>query len=257
MYLRLRQLCLVARSLHPVVEDLGAILGLQVCFRDPAVGKYGLENALLPIGTSFLEVVAPIREGTAAGRYLDRRAGDGGYMVILDCDDLERRRRHVGAMGVRIANALSYGDYTGIQLHPRDTGGCMIEFNHTTAGEDLTGPYHPAGPSWQAAIRSDVTAGLLGAEIQGPDPGELARRWGMILERPVTQTGGNPGIALDGGQMLGFATAVDGRGEGLSGIDLRVVRRAPILTEAARRGYTVDERHVRICGVRFGLSELA
>ena len=38
-----------------------------VCHRDPAVGKYGLENALLPVGTNFLEVVAPVEANTAAG----------------------------------------------------------------------------------------------------------------------------------------------------------------------------------------------
>ena len=52
------------------------------------VEKYGLVNALMPIGNSFLEVVAPTREGTAAGRCLERRDGEGGYMVILECDDI-------------------------------------------------------------------------------------------------------------------------------------------------------------------------
>ena len=34
------------------------------------------------IRTNFLEIVAPVKNNTAAGRYLDRRKGDGGYMVI-------------------------------------------------------------------------------------------------------------------------------------------------------------------------------
>jgi len=144
-YLRLRQICLVARALEPAVADLADIFGLAVCYRDGNVGKYGLVNALFPIGASFLEVVAPIEHGTAAGRYLERRSGDGGYMVILDCDDVERRRRRMDAIGVRIANPLKYESYTGLQLHPRDTGGSMLEVNHTTGGESLDGPYHPAG----------------------------------------------------------------------------------------------------------------
>ena len=41
--------------------------------------EFGLENTLMPVGRNFLEVVAPIQEGTAAGRYLDRRGGNGGY----------------------------------------------------------------------------------------------------------------------------------------------------------------------------------
>ena len=62
--IRMRQICLVARSLAPVVDELRAGLGLEVCHRDPGVGKYGLENALFPVGDGFLEVVAPVREGT-------------------------------------------------------------------------------------------------------------------------------------------------------------------------------------------------
>src|SRR5690348_10742357 len=145
-YLRLRQICLVAQEFEPRIAELADIFGLAICHRDGNVGKYGLVNALMPIGASFLEVVAPIEKGTAAGRYLERRGGDGGYMVILDCDDIERRRRRMEGIGVRVANALRYETYTGMQLHPRDTGGAMLEFNHTTGGASLDGPYHPAGP---------------------------------------------------------------------------------------------------------------
>src|SRR6266536_2167515 len=95
-YLRLRQMCLATRELEPVVDDIRAILGVEICYRDSGVAKYGLVNALLPIGTSFLEVVAPIEPNTAAGRFLDRSGGHGGYMAIFDCSDPERRRRHVG-----------------------------------------------------------------------------------------------------------------------------------------------------------------
>ena len=52
------------------------MFGVRVCHRDPEVGQFGLHNALMPFGTSFVEVVAPLREGTTAGRYLERRKGD-------------------------------------------------------------------------------------------------------------------------------------------------------------------------------------
>ena len=88
MSLRLRQICLVAPTLEPAVGTLCDALGIRVFYRDPNVAKYGLENAVMPVGDTFLEVVAPFQEGTAAGRYLGRRKGEGGYMVILDTDDI-------------------------------------------------------------------------------------------------------------------------------------------------------------------------
>ena len=39
MFLRLRQLCLVAHDLEPVVQDLMAVFDIEVCHRDPAVAK--------------------------------------------------------------------------------------------------------------------------------------------------------------------------------------------------------------------------
>src|ERR1044072_684475 len=50
-YLRLRQICLVAPHLEPAISDISAIMGLDVCYRDGNVAKYGLQNALLPVDT--------------------------------------------------------------------------------------------------------------------------------------------------------------------------------------------------------------
>ena len=93
MWLRLRQICLVTNNLEAVVASLESIFGLEVCYIDEAVGKYGLVNRLFPIGSQFLELVAPVEENTAAGRFIERRKGDGGYMVITQCDDLAPRRK--------------------------------------------------------------------------------------------------------------------------------------------------------------------
>ncbi|MGB6086698.1 MAG: hypothetical protein WBF74_08885, partial [Parvibaculum sp.] len=76
----LRQVALVAHDLGPVVEDLGAVLGLKVAFRDPGVGVFGLVNAVMPLGGEFLEVVQPVKDDASALRYLHRRGGDAGYM---------------------------------------------------------------------------------------------------------------------------------------------------------------------------------
>src|SRR5271154_443440 len=106
MSIRLRQIALVANKLAPVIEDLKAVFGLEVCYIDPGVGAFGLENSLLPVGNNFIEVVAPIKDGTAGGRYLKRRGGDGGYMVICQCEshaDQLERLEHPKEMGIRIA----------------------------------------------------------------------------------------------------------------------------------------------------------
>src|SRR5579872_5524494 len=173
-YLRLRQICLVAPHLEPVISDIAAIMGLSVCYRDSNVAKYGLVNALLPVDTILLEVVAPFRDGTAAGRFLDKTGGRGGYMAIFCCEDPDERGREANALGVRTANLIVHAPYRGVQLHPRDCRAAFIEFNHTDGSDDILGPYPPAGPDWQKSIRKDVTQALTGVEMQSPDPQGLA-----------------------------------------------------------------------------------
>src|SRR6202022_4230730 len=73
MWLRLRQIALVAHKLAPIAQDMHDVFGLEVGFRDPGVKTFGLENALFPVGNQFIEVVSPIPENPAGGRSLDRR----------------------------------------------------------------------------------------------------------------------------------------------------------------------------------------
>ena len=243
MSLRMRQICLVARHLAPVVDEFQTVLGLEVCHRDPGVGKYGLENALFPIGHNFLEVVAPVRDGTTAGRYLERRGGDGGYMVITQCDDLAPRRKRCEAVGVRIANEIGYPEYRELQLHPRDVGAAMLSFGWQAGARSPGGPWHPAAQgavAWRGAAEGEPSAfQMTGAELQSDDPDRLARRWSEVMERPIETHDGQRVIVLDDA-TLRFTEAADGRGEGLGGLDLACA-------DPARAGL------VQICGIRFRL----
>ncbi len=196
-YLRLRQICLVAPHLEPAISDIAAIMGLKVCYRDGNVAKYGLENALLPVDTILLEVVAPTQAGTAAGRFLDKTGGRGGYMAIFCCDDPDARGKHANAIGVRTANVITHAPYHGVQLHPRDCRAAFIEFNHSDGSDDILGVYPPAGPDWQKSIKKDVTQALLGVEMQSPDPQGLAEHWGKITGIAVSKgSGGEPELKL-------------------------------------------------------------
>jgi Glyoxalase-like domain len=257
VWLRLRQIALVARQLEPVVDDLRAVLGLEVCYRDPGVADFGLENALLPVGDQFLEVVAPIREGTAGGRYLERRGGDGGYMVITQCDDHERRRQRVEELGIRLAHEFEVpGAFRNMQLHPKDTGGSFFEIDEQLGdgAHDVDGPWEPAGgTAWREARRTDVVSGIAGAELQADDPDGLAARCAEIAELPVNRDDqGRPVVPLDGASLR-FVEATDGRGEGLGGIDLRVADRAALLASAKARGLPHDDDQVLLAGMRMYL----
>src|SRR5882724_132355 len=250
-YVRLRQICLVAPQLEPVIADIAGILGLSVCYRDGNVAKYGLVNALLPVDTILLEVVSPFREGTTAGRFLDKTAGRGGYMAIFCCDDPDAYGQRANAMGVRTANVITHAPYHGVQLHPRDCRAAFIEFNHTDGSDDVLGPYPPAGPDWQNFIAKDVTQALVGVEMQSPEPQDLASHWGKII-------GVAAGTGGDGEAELKLPNCsfrfVKGDSEIMSGLTFRVTDAARIGDAAKARGHAVSRNEFLLGGVNFRLA---
>src|SRR5580658_2783672 len=124
--MRLRQIALVAHDLAAARADITAFLGLDYAYDDPGVGKYGLRNAVFPVGTTFLEVVSPQTPETTAERLLKKRGGDGGYMVILQVDDLAEARARVGAAGARVVDQINKDGAAFTHIHPKDVGGAIL-----------------------------------------------------------------------------------------------------------------------------------
>jgi len=242
---------LVAQKLATVEQELVGLLGEEVCYRDPGVGEFGLENALFTLGDTFLEVVSPIREGTTAGRYLSRRGGDGGYMVILQTDDHPPYKQRVDELGIRKVAEADEKNYSIMQLHPADTRGSFLEIDVQVGGEDFEGPWMPAGKKWQEAIRRDKVDGIVAAEVQSPDPAAVADRWSKILDLAVeSDDAGNPALVLDNATIR-FVPAEDGRGEGLGGIDVVAVDKDAVLEAADQRGVRQKDDVLMMGGVRF------
>ena len=250
-YMRLRQICLVAPQLEPAISDIAGIMGLNVCYRDGNVAKYGLENALLPVDTVLLEVVAPFQPGTAAGRFLDKTGGRGGYMAIFCCDDPDAYGKRANAIGVRTANLITHAPYHGVQLHPRDCRAAFIEFNHTDGSDDVLGPYPPAGPDWQKSIRNDVTQALIGVEMESPEPEVLAGHWGRIVGVGVSRNGtGEAELKLPNCSFR----FVRGVSDLMSGLTFRVSEPAKVRDAARANGCKVSGDRFELCGVTFRLT---
>jgi hypothetical protein len=249
-WLRLRQICLVAHDLEGETAKFEAVFGWRVCHRDPNVARYGLANVLFAIGNSFLEIVSPLRPGTAAGRFLERHQGRDGYMVILDCDDPDARARHASSLGVRIANRIEHHDYLGVQLHPADTGAAMLEFNRSTGGAALWGAYAPAGPEWRG--REDDPAGIVAARLESDAPAQLAARWAGVLGREVQVAGELRRIALDTG-ALEFAPSAPGAMPALRALTVAMPGADAVLARAHVQGCLTAEGAIELCGVRLDL----
>ena len=257
MTIQLRQICLVAAELEPVIVDLTDILGINRCYVDEGVGKFGLENTLMPIGRNFLEVVAPIEENTAGGRYLQRRNGDGGYMVITQADSRATQqevRQNALDAGVRVAYESERGDWNLCQLHPGDMQAAFLEIE-SDAHNDFNGYWHPVGGTgWEDKVDQNVTVDITGVELQSPDPMSLAELWGKVTGTAAERDGAQFTVQLNNA-VLRFVEESDGRGPGLSGLDIVVANREHILATASERGCLINDHQVDICGTHWYLHD--
>jgi hypothetical protein len=249
--MRLRQIALVGKDLAAAEADIRAILGLDYAYDDPGVGKFGLKNAVFPIGETFLEVVSPKQDGTTAGRLLEKRGGDGGYMVILQVRDVAKARARAAAARVRTVEQadLQGGTVAMSHLHPKDVGGAILSLDFMHPWER----WEWGGPVWRENVRTDVSLGIVGAELQGDDPVAMAERWAGVLGREAEPMGEYWRIGLDDGGELRFVKADDGRGDGLGRFDVAVGDPMAVHAAAQARDRIATNGDVVLAGTRVRL----
>jgi len=161
----LRQVALVARDCGQVAGELSQAFGWPAPFADPGVGRFGLTNAVFAVGDTFVEVVAPVQPDTTAGRYLDKRGGDGGYMAIFQVADLAEARHRVASLGVRVVwTTADLPDMAGTHLHPRDVPGAIVSLDWANPEQS----WRWAGPAWTARVPEYAPGGLTGLTIERP-----------------------------------------------------------------------------------------
>jgi Glyoxalase-like domain len=246
--MRLRQIALIAHRIDPVARALEAVFGLKVGHRDPAVGVFGLANVVMPVGGEFLEVLEPIRSDASGGRYLARRGGDAGYMVILQCDDALAHRARLQAAGIRAIARSETENYRFTHFHPADCAGVLLSIDDTPQADwrEPRSDWPPAGAHWRG-FGSDVAAGIESVTIQSRDPLAAVERWSMLLDRPWSDRGAAPTIALDQGEIR-FVHPVDADGTGVVALDVRVTDPQGVISRAAADSLPLRGGGVVICG---------
>jgi hypothetical protein len=247
MSLRIRQIVFAARDLAAVLVQLERVLGLQIAYRDPMVKEFGLENAVLPVGDQFVEVVAPIRTNTAAGRHLDRH-GDSAYMLILQTDDIARDRARLELLNVRTIWGADYPDIRATQIHPKDIGAAIVSLDEPTPRE----AWRWAGADWQKHVPKSGAQRIREATIGAHDSAAMARRWAAVLgtDAPIGERGSHS-IQIASG-ALNFVPANADR---IVEYELSVSSLAAALSAAHALQLPITDSTVTLCGTRLRLIE--
>lgn len=183
---RIRQVALCTDDIWREELHIVADLGVAAVHRDPP-NLFEMRNAVFAVGDTFLEVLQPESDDAPSARYLARRGGPGGYMLIMQVDDLAAVRARVEALGIRIVHDAApervHGvDAAALHLHPGDTGGTIMSFDRMDPDEDWAW----AGRSWRSHVHTDVVEAIVGVELASSDPSALAERFARLVDRPVS-----------------------------------------------------------------------
>ena len=244
----LRQLVMVSNLRDPIVESLCNLFDIKVSFNDPGVGHFGLENAVLPIGTDFLEVVSPVEENTTAGRYLDRRGGDGGYMVIIQVDDFSEVQKTIKENNVTVVWESEHPEARAIHLHPKQIGGSILSLDSMIPQS----AWLWAGTNWENDIQQSLVDSLMGVVLQSPKPEKLCASWEVALGKKRARGVDEFFIALEKSKIK-FIKEDDARGEGINAFILSTRKPDVIYKRAEERGL-IKSNSIALGGTNFILS---
>jgi len=240
----IRQLVIASKERDRVVKDLCTLFNLKVAFNDPGIINFGLENALLPVGETFLEVISPVEDNTTAERFINRRNGDGGYMVIIQVEDFIKSKNLVESNNIQIVWNSNSPEAKAMHLHPKQMGGAILSLDQMTP----TDSWKWAGADWEKFVDISVVNSLVGVKIQSSDPDNMKAKWEKVLGVQAV----NNKIQLDS-TWIEFIEEVDGRGEGIYSFNISVKDIDGMMTKADKLNLIVNN-NIQIGGVNFELS---
>jgi methylmalonyl-CoA/ethylmalonyl-CoA epimerase len=119
---------IAVEDLEPTVELYRAVLGVEPTHRE-RVEAQGVEEVLFPVGSSFIQLLHPIRPDSPVARSLATR-GPGVHHVAYRVTDLAAALDHLRAEGVRlIDDAPRAGSRNTLIafVHPGSMGGVLVE----------------------------------------------------------------------------------------------------------------------------------
>jgi methylmalonyl-CoA/ethylmalonyl-CoA epimerase len=119
---------IAVRDLDAAVAWYEQTLGARVTHRE-VIESDGVEEALLSVAESYVQLLTPIREDSPVARFLDRR-GEGIHHVgyrVPDCQAALERMREAGAETIDAAPRPGSRGTTVAFVHPRSAFGTLIE----------------------------------------------------------------------------------------------------------------------------------
>ncbi|MGH9170048.1 MAG: methylmalonyl-CoA epimerase [Acidimicrobiales bacterium] len=119
---------IAVRDLDAAVEWYATTLGATVAHRE-TIETDGVEEALLKIADSYVQLLTPTRDDSPVAKYLDKR-GEGIHHVgyrVTDCAAALESMKAAGAMTIDSVPRPGSRGTTVAFVHPKSAFGALIE----------------------------------------------------------------------------------------------------------------------------------
>lgn len=119
---------IAVRDLDQAIGRYGRLYGIEPLHRE-VVESQGVEEAMLPVGGSFVQLIRPLGADTPVGRFLDSR-GEGLHHLAFAVADIEQALAHLEAEGARLVDPSPRTGGRGARIafvHPASLAGTLVE----------------------------------------------------------------------------------------------------------------------------------
>lgn len=130
-------------DLDEAIARFGARYGVVPLYRE-VVESQGIEEAMLPVGGSFVQLIRPLGADTSVGRFLATK-GEGMHHLAFAVPDIEGALAHLATQGAQLVDSEPRSGGRGARIafvHPKDFAGTLVELVELPAGpgsDDGTG----------------------------------------------------------------------------------------------------------------------
>ena len=125
---RIEHVAIAVADLDAAVAHYSEVWGLEVEHRE-RVEDQGVEEAMLPLGDSYLQLLGATGPETTVGKFLARQ-GAGLHHLAYEVDDLEATLAELKARGVPLIDEAPRRGGRGHMVafvHPKGNHGLLVE----------------------------------------------------------------------------------------------------------------------------------
>jgi methylmalonyl-CoA epimerase len=126
--LNLDHVGIAVNDLDVALDGYRARYRVEPLYRE-IVEAQGVEEAMIPVGGSFIQLLQPLGADTPVGRFLESR-GEGLHHVAFVVASIEEALGHLSAEGARLVDETPRSGGRGTRIafvHPADLAGTLIE----------------------------------------------------------------------------------------------------------------------------------